>query len=162
MAIDYFLKIDGIQGESTDAKHKGEIDVQSWSWGLTRPVAPGGGGGGGSTGRAVFQALTVVAPTSAASPNLFLSCASGKHHKSAILTGRKAGKAQQDFLTLTLTDVLVSAYQAGGSEAGETVPLDQVSLTYSKFRMEYKAQKADGSLGSAVKAGWDVAADMKF
>jgi type VI secretion system secreted protein Hcp len=162
MAIDYFLKIDGISGESVDAKHKGEIDVEAWSWGETHPASPGAGaGGGGGAGKVQMQDLNFTAKFSTASPDLILACASGKHFKSAVLTARKAGKEQLEFLTFSLSDVLVSAYQTGGVE-GEVVPGDSVSLNFAKIQVEYKPQKPDGSLGASIKAGWDVKQNKQF
>jgi type VI secretion system secreted protein Hcp len=163
MAIDYFLKIDGISGESLDSKHKGEIDVEAWSWGEVNPTPPGGGGGGGGGGSGKVQAqdFNFTAKFSKASPSLMLACASGKHLKSAVLTARKAGKGKQEFLTFSLSDVLVSAYQTGGVE-GEVVPADSVSLNFSKIQVEYKQQNPDGSLGASIKAGWDVKQNKQF
>jgi type VI secretion system secreted protein Hcp len=155
MAIDYFMRIDGVPGESVDAKHKGEIDVESWSWGETQPAPAGGAGSGGGSGKVQMQDLHFTARVSKASPNLMLACASGKHFKSAVLTARKAGKSQEEFLTFSLSDVLVSAYQTGGAE-GEVVPADSISLNFAKIQMEYKPQNPDGSLGASIKAGWDV------
>jgi len=161
MAIDYFLRIDGVPGESLDVKHKGEIDVESWSWGEAHPVPPGGGASGSGTGKVQMQDFNFTAKVSTASPNLMLACASGKHFKSAVLTARKAGKSQQDFLTFSLSDVLVSAYQTGGAE-GEVVPGDSVSLNFAKIQVEYKQQNPDGSLGASIKAGWDVKQNKQF
>jgi type VI secretion system secreted protein Hcp len=161
MAIDYFLRIEGIPGESVDAKHKGEIDVESWSWGETQPAPAGGAGSGGASGKVQMQDLHFTARVSKASPNLMLACASGKHFKSAVLTARKAGKSQEEFLTFSLSDVLVSAYQTGGAE-GEVVPGDAVSLNFAKIQMEYKPQNPDGSLGASIKAGWDVKQNKQF
>jgi type VI secretion system secreted protein Hcp len=155
VAIDYFLKIDGIPGESTDDKHKGEIEVEAWSWGETNPAPPGAGGAGGGAGKVQVQDFNFTANVSKASPNLLLACASGKHFKSAVFTARKAGKPAAEFLTFSLSDVLVSSYQTGGSE-GEVVPIDTAALNFSKIQVEYKMQKADGSLGASVKVGWDV------
>jgi len=161
MAIDYFLRIDGVPGESLDVKHKGEIDVESWSWGEAHPVPPGGGASGSGTGKVQMQDFNFTAKVSTASPNLMLACASGKHFKSAVLTARKAGKSQQDFLTFSLSDVLVSAYQTGGAE-GEVVPGDSVSLNFAKIQVDYKQQNPDGSLGASIKAGWDVKQNKQF
>jgi type VI secretion system secreted protein Hcp len=163
MAIDYFLRIDGIPGESLDSKHKGEIDVESWSWGEVNPTSPGAGpgGGGGGAGKVQMQGFNFTTKVSKASPSLMLACASGKHFKSAILTARKAGKGQQEFLTFSLSDVLVSAYQTGGV-VGEVVPGDSVSLNFSKIQVEYKQQNPDGSLGASIKAGWDVKQNKQF
>jgi type VI secretion system secreted protein Hcp len=160
MAVDYFLRIDGIEGESTDSKHKGEIDVQSWSWGESSSASAGGGGGG--AGKVQMQDFAFTARLSKASPALLLACASGKHLKSAVLTGRKAGKGQQEFLTFSLSDLLVSSYQTGGSEGDEVGPMDAVSLNFSKIEVEYKLQAAGGKLGDPVRAGWDVKQNKAF
>jgi type VI secretion system secreted protein Hcp len=160
MAVEYFLRIDGIEGESTDSKHKGEIDVQSWSWGESSSGSAGGGGGG--AGKVQMQDFAFTARLSKASPALLLACASGKHLKSAVLTGRKAGKGQQEFLTFSLSDLLVSSYQAGGSEGDEVGPMDAVSLNFSKIEVEYKLQAAGGKLGDPVRAGWDVKQNKAF
>jgi type VI secretion system secreted protein Hcp len=161
MAIDYFLKIDGVSGESLDSKHKGEIEVESWSWGESNPAQPGGGGGAGAAGKVQIQDLAFTTRFSKASPQLILACASGKHFKDAVLTARKAGKGQQEFLTFSLSDVLVSTYQTGGA-GGDVFPGDSVSLNFSKIRVEYKPQNPDGSLGSSIKAGWDVKQNKQF
>ena len=89
-----------------------------------------------------------------------LACASGEHIKSAVLVCRKAGKEQQEYLKVTLSDILVSSYQTGGS-AGDVVPMDQISLNFAKVEFEYKPQKADGTLDAAAKAGWDLKANKK-
>ncbi len=154
-AVDYFLKIDGIDGESTDSKHKGEIDIESWSWGETQSGSHSSGGGGGS-GKVSMQDFHFVMQHNKASPKLMLACATGEHIKKAVLTCRKAGKDQQEFLKITLSDVLVSSYQTGGSGGADIIPQDQISLNFAKIEHEYKEQKADGTLGAPVKAGYDV------
>jgi type VI secretion system secreted protein Hcp len=153
-AVDYFLKIDGIPGESQDSKHKEEIDVLSWSWGESQSGTHSGQGGGGA-GKVVMQDFHFVMTVNKASPKLLLACANGEHIKSAVLTCRKAGKEQQEYLKITFTDLLVSSYQIGGSQ-GDVVPTDQISLNYSTIKFEYKEQKADGSLGGAITAGYDL------
>jgi type VI secretion system secreted protein Hcp len=157
-AIDYFLKIDGVEGESQDSKHKGEIDLDSWSWGETQSETSGVGGGGGA-GKVSMQDFHFVTKVSKASPKLFLACATGQHLAKALLTCRKAGKDQQEFLEVTLTDVLVSSFTTGGAEAGGIVPTDQFSLNFSKIEYKYAEQKPDGSLGPPIKVGWDVKAN---
>jgi type VI secretion system secreted protein Hcp len=156
---DYFLKIDGVQGEATDDKHKNEIDVLSWSWGESNAATFGSGGGGGA-GKVQMQDLHFTMKVSKASPVLMLSCASGKHIAKAELFARKAGGAQEEYMKFTLSDVMVSSYQTGGS-GGDVVPVDQVALSYSKIEMEYKPQDAKGAMGSPVKAGWDRAKNVK-
>jgi type VI secretion system secreted protein Hcp len=159
VAADYFLQITGIAGESTDAKHKGWIDVESWTWGETNP-GPVGAGGGAGAGKVQMQDFTFTTRVSKASPALFLACAAGQHMKEARLAAVKTGAMQQEFLTWTFSDVLVSGYQTGAA-SGELVS-DQVSLTFSKIRVEYKAQKADGSLDAAVTAGWNAKTNKKL
>lgn len=156
-AVDYFLKIDGIDGESQDDKHKSEIDVASFSWGETNTGTHAAGGGGGA-GKVSMQDFHFVMKVNKASPKLLLACANGEHIKKAVLTCRKAGKDQQEYLKMTFSDLLVSSYQTGGS-AGDLIPMDQISLNYAKIEFEYKEQKPDGTLGGAVKAGWDLKAN---
>jgi type VI secretion system secreted protein Hcp len=157
---DYFLQITGVAGESVDAKHKGWIDVESWSWGETNPGQAAAGGGAGA-GKVQMQDLHFTTRVSKASPVLFLACASGQRMKEARLAAVHAGGMQQEFLTWTFTDILVSGYQTGGA-GGEIVPMDSISLSFSKVKVEYKAQKADGSLNAAVTAGWDLKANKKL
>jgi type VI secretion system secreted protein Hcp len=158
--VDYFLKIDGIPGESKDAKHKDEIQLESFSWGETNSGSASHGGGHGA-GKVAMQDFHFVMKINKASPKLMLACATGEHVKSATLTARKAGKEQQDYLTVKFSDLLVSSYQIGGSAHGDLVPTDQVSLNFAKVEFEYKEQKADGTLGGAVKAGYDVKLSQK-
>ena len=160
-AVDYFRKIDGIEGESHDSKHKNEIDLESWSWGETQSGTHSGGGGGGA-GKVHMQDFHFVMKINKASPKLMLACATGEHIKKATLTCRKAGKEQQEFLKIEFDDLLVSSYQTGGSGHGDIVPTDQISLNYSKIHFEYKEQKPDGTLGGAVKAGYDLKANKKL
>lgn len=157
--VDYFLKLDGIPGESRDVKHKDEIELESFSWGESNPVAPVAGGGGG-VGKVHVQDLNVVKALDKASPKLFLACASGEHIKGATLTARKAGKGQQEFLVYKFTDLLVSSYQsgAGGGEA----PTDQVAFNFATIAVEYRPQKPDGTLDAPVKGGWDVKQNKKL
>lgn len=157
-AVDYFLKIDGVDGESGDHKHKAEIELESWSWGETN-AGTGRSGGGSGAGKVSMQDFHFVMKANKASPKLMLACANGEHIKKAILTCRKAGKEQQEFLKVTLSDLLVSSYQTGGSGHSDIIPTDQISMNFAKIEFEYKEQKADGSLGAAVKTGYDVKAN---
>ena len=157
--IDYFLKIDGIQGESLDAKHKGEIDLESFSWGEASAGSLVAGGGGGA-GKVHMQDLHIAMKLNKASPLLFLACATGQHLKQAILTARKAGKGQLEFLVFKFSDVLVSSYNTSGS-SGDDAPTDQVAFNFARIEVEYRPQKADGSPDLPVKAGWDVKANKR-
>jgi type VI secretion system secreted protein Hcp len=159
MAADYFLQITGIAGESTDAKHKNWIDVEAWSWGEANPQ-PVGAGSGGAAGKVQMQDFNFTTRVSKASPALFLACANGQHMKEAKLSAVKAGAMQQEYLSWTFADVLVTSYQTSGS--GGDISMDSVSLAFSKVRVEYRAQKADGSLDAPIVAGWDAKANKKL
>ena len=162
MAVDYFLKFDGIKGESTDAKHKDEIDIESWSWGATNARPAGARTGGAGAGKVAMQDFHFVMKLNTASPALLKACATGQHIKMATLTSRKAGKGQQEYLTFKFHDVLVSSYQTGGSEEAESVPSDHVSFNFAKIEVEYKAQKPDGTAGSAARFGYDIKSNKSF
>jgi len=150
-AVDYFLKIDGIDGESQDKTHKGEIHLESWSWGETNKGSQATGGGGG-TGKVAMQDFHFVMGVNKATPKLVKACATGEHIKSAILTCRKAGKEQQEYLKYTFTDVLISSYQTSGSEN----PVETCTFNFSKMQVDYKEQKSDGTLGGAISAWYDL------
>lgn len=154
MAVDYFLKIDGIEGESEDAKHKGEIHLDSWSWGETQVGSSVHDGGGGS-GKVNMQDFHFTMKCNKASPKLFDACATGTHIKKAVLTCRKAGKVQQEFLIYTFTDLLISSYQTGGNN-NDVIPSDQTSFNFAQIEVEYKPQKADGTLDAGIKKGWNL------
>lgn len=158
-AVDYFLKIDGIEGESGDGAHGGEIDVLSWSWGETNAGTHSGGGGGGA-GKVAVQDFNFTMKACKATPKLMLACASGQHIAEATLTCRKAGGAQEEYLKIKFSEIHIASYQTGGS-GGDVVPLEQISFNFSKIEYEYKPQKPDGSLDAAVTAGWDVKKNEK-
>ena len=160
MASDIFAKIGDIKGESTDDKHKDEIDVLSYSWGVTQTGTLAFGGGAGA-GKAQFSDFNFTTNVSKASPSLFLSCASGQHIKDATITVRKAGKGQQEYLILKMTDVLISSYQTGGSSGAESRPTESVSMAFAKVEFTYKPQNEDGSLGAGITTGWDLKANQK-
>jgi type VI secretion system secreted protein Hcp len=157
-AADYFLKFDGIKGESADAKHKDELDIEAWSWGESNAAGASSHGGGAGAGKVSLQDFHFVMRLNRASPALMKACATGQHIKEATFTARKAGKGQQEYLSFKFHDVLVSSFQTGGSE-GDDGPTDQVSFNFAKIEVEYKEQKPDGSLGSGAKFGFDLKAN---
>lgn len=152
---DYFLKIQGIEGESADDKNKGSIDLESWSWGESNSGTHATGGGGGA-GRVSMQDFHFVMKMNKASPKLMLACASGQHIPTALLTCRKAGGKQEEFLKIKFSDLLVSSYQTGGATHGDIVPTEQISLNFAKIQVEYFTQKQDGTPQLGASAGWDV------
>lgn len=153
--VDYFLKISSIPGESMDSKHKGEIEIESWSFGEEQSgtFAHGSGGGAGKVSMKDFHFTKRV---DKATPKLFLACASGEHIPEVVMVARKAGKDQQEFLKVTIKDVLVSSYTTSGTGDSDIVPRDQISLNFAKIEIEYKEQKEDGTLAGVVKSGWDA------
>jgi type VI secretion system secreted protein Hcp len=149
MAFDAFLKIDGIDGESTDKVHPGEIEIQSFSWGVTNTGSAIGGGGG--AGKASFSDLNFASSLSKASPNLMLASATGKHIASATLTCRKSGGNGIEFLKIKLSDILVSSYQSGGS-TGADLPEDSFGLNFTKIDFLYTVAKT----GETVETAFDL------
>src|SRR5262245_16826003 len=145
MAADVFLKLGDIKGESTDAKHADEIDVLSWSWGVSQPGTAASGSGAGA-GKVSFSDLNFTHNVDKASPLLMKACATGQHVKEATLVSRKAGKGQQEYLIIKMSDILVTSVQASG--AGEQ-PMESVSMQFAKIDLEYKPQKAGGEIGRA-------------
>lgn len=156
MATDIFAKIGDIKGESTDSKHKDEVEVLSYSWGVTNPAHIGTGGGGG-VGRATFQDLSIVHKIDKASPQLLQACATGEHLKEATITFRKAGKGQQEFLIIKMNDVIITGVvqSAPSSEAGS----ETVSLEFAKVDWEFKPLKADGTLDAGIHFKFDIKAN---
>ncbi len=153
--VDYFLKIDGIEGESQDAKHKNEIQLVSWSFGATNHGTAAAGLGMGA-GKVQMGDFHFVMHANKASPKLFLACCNGDHIKKAVLTCRKAGKDQQEYLKWTFTEFLISSYQTGGTSHSDVIPLDQISINHTECQFDYKEQKADGTLGGAVSVKANV------
>src|SRR5262245_47044387 len=155
-AVDMTLKLDGIEGESTKDKHTAEIDILSYSFGATNSGTFGKGGGGGA-GLVEMQDMVCTMEHNKASPAIMAACAQGDHVASAVLTCRKAGKEQQDFLIITLTNCLLSHYHSTGSGQSGSIPTDQFSINFSKIEHEYKEQAADGTLKGSTKKSFDLA-----
>ena len=151
MAVDYFLKLDGIKGDSKDSKHKDEIDIQSWSWGLSQPGALATGGS--STGKVQFQDFHFTKMTDRSSPVLILKCAKGEHIKEGLITARKSGDNPVEFLKIKLTDVVVSSHQ---SSASSELPTESFSVNYAQIVYSYFPQAEDGSLEAPITAAWDL------
>jgi len=156
---DMFLKIDGIEGESLDHKHKNEIQLLSFSFGATQAGTAGIGGGSGS-GKVQLHDFQITKHFDKSSVKLFEACATGKHTAKAVLVCRKAGGDQQEYLKYTFSEVLVSSISQSGS-GSDVLPTESVSLNFSKIEIEYKPQDEKGGLGGVIKAGWDASANKK-
>jgi type VI secretion system secreted protein Hcp len=161
MAVDMFLKIDDIKGESIDATHKGEINVLAWSWGMTQSGSTHMGTGGGS-GKVNVQDISFTKYIDKASPMLMTTCATGKHFKSADLVVRKAGgKAPVEYLKIHIEDIIVSSISTGGS-GGEDRLTENVTLNFGRYKLDYTPQKADGSPDVAVLTGFDIQKNVQL
>lgn len=148
-AADYFLKIEGVPGESLDVQHKGEIDIASFSWGMSNPATRSGGGG---AGKVTLCEFAIVKHIDIASPLLFQALGTGKHYDTATITARKAGSSQ-DYYKLKLNDVLVSSMQDSGASGDAATPTQMISLNFSNIEYSYTLQNADGApVGAPVVA----------
>jgi type VI secretion system secreted protein Hcp len=158
MAVDMFLKMDDVKGESRDSKHKDEVDILAWSWGMSQPGSTHTGGGGGNS-KVSVQDLSLTKYVDKSSPNLMMATCCGKHFKQAVLTVRKAGEKPLEYLKITMKEVFVSAVSTGGS-GGEDRLTENVTLNFAEFKVEYTPQKADGSGEAAVEAVWKIAENV--
>jgi type VI secretion system secreted protein Hcp len=155
-ATDMFLKLGDIKGESLDDKHKDEIDVLAWSWGESDGTAQTRRNKAGLAVPDCIQDLSLTKYIDAATPDVIIDAVSGRVVPTATLTVRKAGasKGPQEYLTLTLTNVSISAYSTGGS-GGEDRLTENVTLHFQRMDGSYRRQKPDGSLDAPIQ--WVVA-----
>jgi type VI secretion system secreted protein Hcp len=157
MAVDMFLKIEGIKGESADDKHKEEIDVLAWSWGASQSGTMHIGGGGGA-GKANFQDISVTKWVDKSSHALLKAVSVGQHLKSALLTVRKAGENPLEYIKLTMNDCLISSISTSGS-GGEDRLTENITINFGNFAYEYTPQKEDGSGDAVLPFGFDIKAN---
>jgi type VI secretion system secreted protein Hcp len=160
MATDIFAKIGDIKGESLDAKHKDEVEVLSWSWGVSQSGSMAHGGGGGE-GKASFNDFNFTHKIDKASPSLMKACATGGHIKEATITVRKAGKGQQEFLIIKMSDIIITSVNPSGSGEGAATTAESVALQFAKVALEYKPQKSDGSLDAGLFFKYDIKANKE-
>lgn len=155
MAVDAFLKFD-IKGESVADGHKDEIEVLAWSWGVSQTGTTHRGSGGGA-GKANVQDISITKYVDAASPTLMLACCNGKHFPTATLTVRKAGEKPLDYLIYTLTDLIITSVQTGGSSGSDQVT-ESISLNFAKFKVSYQPQdNKGGKKGGAIEVEYNIA-----
>jgi type VI secretion system secreted protein Hcp len=160
MPLEMFLKLTGIEGESADVKHKGEIDVLAWSWGLSHDAGSPAGGGGGS-GRVKIENIAIQKLVDLASPLLLAFGAEGKHISDGTLTTRRAGKTDVEFLLFKMTDVIVTSVQVAASKDTDH-PAESISLSFGKVEFDYRPTNPDGSLGAEKSFKWDVTSVKPF
>ena len=154
MAADIFAKIGDIKGESLDSKHKDEVEVLSWSWGVSQSGTLQSGVGVGA-GKANFNDFNFTHHVDKASPVLLKACATGEHIKEATFTVRKAGKGQQEFLIIKMNDVLITSVNPSGS-ADAVALAESVAMQFAKVHLEYKPRTADGSLDAGLHFKYDI------
>jgi len=159
MASDIFAKIGDIKGESLDDKHKDEVEVLSFSWGVSNDAAIKSGGSGGGAGKASFHDFSFTHNVDKASPVLLRACATGTHLKEATITRRKAGKGQQEYLVIKMSDVIITGVSLGDS-SGATGS-ENVTMAFAKVDFEYKPQKSDGSLDAGIHFKYDIKANKE-
>jgi type VI secretion system secreted protein Hcp len=154
---DIFAKLGNIKGESLDSKHKAEVEVLSWSWGVNQTGTISAGGGAGAS-KAVFSDFYFTHHIDKASPLLMKACATGEHIKDATITVRKAGKGQHEYLIIKMTEVLIMSVAMSVTEDA-TSTAENVTLQFAKVDLEYKPQKADGSLDMGLHFTYDIKAN---
>ena len=158
--LDAFLKLGDLKGESPVEGFEEQIQVLSWSWGMSQTGTTHLGTGGGA-GKVNVQDMAVTHYMDTASPSIVQACCNGKHFPEAIMTLRKAGENPLEYLTLTLSDVIITSVSDGGSE-GEERNTENFTLNFGKFKYSYQPQDNKGAkAGGAIEYEADIAA-VKF
>ncbi len=161
MAVDMFVQLDKIQGETSDSAIKGGIDIISFSWGMTQTGTMHSGAGGGA-GKAAVQDLTVIKYIDKTTPVVMKMCLAGTHIEKATLLVRKAGgKTPVTYMKIIMEKVLISGVQTAGAEKEERIT-ETLTFNFAKVKVEYTPQKEDGSAAAAVLMGWDIAANKEI
>ncbi|MEJ8857868.1 type VI secretion system tube protein Hcp [Variovorax robiniae] len=160
MAVDMFIKIGAIEGESVDSKHKKEIDVLAWNWGLSQSGTTHVGTGGGA-GKVNIQDLSFTKYTDSASHALILACCKGTHYDEAVLVVRKAGDNPLEYITITMSDLIITSVSTGGS-GGEDRLTENVTLNFAKVKYEYDPQAKEGAGKGKKTAAWNIAENVPF
>ena len=161
MPVDMFIKLDGINGESKDARHPDEVEVLSWNWGMNSPTPTPDRRGGAGAGKVSIQDLAISKFVDAATPGLLLSCASGKRIKTALLSVRTSRDRPFDIVRMKLEDIGVSSVVVTGVTV-ENRPTESISLSFARVQLEYTGQKPDGTAGASIAFGWDVKTNAKW
>jgi type VI secretion system secreted protein Hcp len=155
MAMDQFIKIGTLKGESVDHKHKDSIDVLAWSWGMSNSGSTHAGTGSGA-GKVNVQDLSFTKWVDVSSPELMLAACNGKHFPDAKLTVRKAGENPLEYLIITMEDVIITSISTGGS-GGEDRLTENVSVNFGSVKVNYTQQTETGAPGAQPKMGWNIA-----
>jgi type VI secretion system secreted protein Hcp len=154
MAVDMFMKIKGVKGESADKTYKEQIDVLAWSWGASNSGSASMGGGAGS-GKVSMNDLSFTKYLDTSSPDLMKACCNGKHFDEALLIVRKAGEKPLEYLKITMNEVLISSVSTGGS-GGEDRLTENVTFNFAKVKVEYTPQTETGGKGATATMTWNI------
>jgi type VI secretion system secreted protein Hcp len=155
MAVDMFLTLEPVKGESQDKTYKDKIDVLAWSWGMSNSGTAHLGKGAGA-GKVNVNDISLTKYIDASSPDLMKSCCNGKHFGEGKLIVRKAGEKPVEYLVVTMTDVLVTSVSTGGS-GGEDRLTENVSLNFAKVNVKYTPQEQTGAGGAVAEMTWNIA-----
>lgn len=148
-ALDYFLNIDGVDGESADARHRNWIDIDTFSWGVTNPG-----------GKPAFMPYGWTQALDKSTPKVFVAVASGRHFKKVTMETVRTGDGPPDsFFTMSFDDVLFTSLQMSGDSDSINVA---GALIYNKVTMTYRPQKPDGSYDTPIVGSWDISKGRAF
>ncbi|MGC1548896.1 MAG: type VI secretion system tube protein Hcp, partial [Rhodanobacter sp.] len=157
-ALDMHLKLTGgdvtFTGESKHTKHKDEVQVLAWSWGMSQSGSFGHGSGGGA-GKANVQDISITKYLDKSTTSFMKALVTGAHIDTVVLAVSKAGGKQEDYLTVTLTSVMVTSYSTGGS-GGEDMLTENISLGFAKYEVKYYAQNDKGIVAEAGTNAYSV------
>ena len=159
MAVDMFIKVGDILGESRDSINKDQIDVLAWSWGMSQSGTTHTGSGGGA-GKVNVQDLSFTKYIDHSSTFLMSHCSTGKHIPLSTLTVRKAGEEALDYIVIKMIDCIVTSVSTGGS-GGEDRLTENISLNFAQVEVKYTEQLATGGKGRAPEYKWDIAGNIK-
>jgi type VI secretion system secreted protein Hcp len=160
MAVDMFLRVDSLEGESEDSVHGKEIQIVSWSWAATQ-TGTGGSGGGLGAGKVEIQDIEIKKKADRASPVLYKLCCNGQHIASADLTVRKAGGDALEYFVIRLEDLIITSYKVGGEPKDDEI-FETVRINFTRAGITYTPQVGGGGGGAKVSGGWDIKANKVF
>jgi type VI secretion system secreted protein Hcp len=155
MAVDMFIKVGTIAGESVDKTHAGKTDVLAWSWGMSQSGTTHQGGGAGA-GKVNVQDISFTKYVDKSTTVLMQACCKGTHFDDAVLIVRKAGDKPLEYLKITMKEVIVTSISTGGS-GGEDRLTENVTLNFGEFKIEYQEQDPKGGVKSKPDFAWDIA-----
>jgi type VI secretion system secreted protein Hcp len=158
--VDYWLEIEGVEGESHDHSLSGLIQLESWGWGEENKGSFNINSGGGS-GKIQMSDFKFTMMFNKASPKLFVMCATGEHIPSAKLICRKAGSGQQEFIHVSFTNLLISSFETTG-DPSKVLPRNDVRFNFETIQIDYMEQGSDGSVGATTTAGYDLKKNVKL